>query len=133
VSADYKVGYRRPPQHSRFQKGKSGNPRGRPKGARNFVTEVQEALGEMMLVRQGGTARRLTRRSAVVLSLLDKALKGDVRAASLLIGIEGRAEASNAGLPDAAPSADEAEVLEGFVARIRARPPSKPTDEEPGA
>jgi hypothetical protein len=133
VSADYKVGYRRPPQHSRFQKGQSGNPQGRPRGVRNFATEVREALGAKMLVRQAGTARRMTRRSAVVLSLLDKALKGDVRAASLLVGIEGRAEASNGGLPDGAPSADDVELFEGFVAWVQARPPSKPTDEEPGA
>ena len=33
---DYKVGYKKPPLHSRFKKGQSGNPRGRPRGAKNF-------------------------------------------------------------------------------------------------
>jgi hypothetical protein len=132
VSADYKVGYGRPPQHSRFRKGRSGNPKGRPKGARNFATEVQEALSETMLVREGSTERRVTRRGAVVLSLLAKALKGDVRAASLLVGIEGQAELSKTVAPDEALSADEAEVLEGLKARIREQLLHEPDDGEPG-
>ena len=42
----YAVGYRKPPTHSRFKKGKSGNPKGRPKGSRNFSTDVKATLEE---------------------------------------------------------------------------------------
>lgn len=122
MPADYEVGYGRPPSHTRFQKGRSDNPRGRPKGARNFGTELQEALGQTVLVREGGVARRVTRRGAVVLSLLAKALKGDVRAAALLIAAEQRADAAKQGAPDdEALSAEEAEVMAGFEARLRER------------
>ena len=132
MSADYEVGYGRPPRHSRFRKGRSGNPKGRPKGARNFATELHEALGETMLVRQGGVERRVTRRGAVLLSMLDKALKGDVRAAGLLIGMEQRSEMAKEGISEEALSDDEAEVLEAFSTRLRAQLLRGPDDEEPG-
>ncbi len=133
MSADDKVGYGRPPRHSRFQKGQSGNPKGRPKGVRNFATELHEALGQTVLVREGGAERRVTRRGAVVLSLLAKALKGDVRAASLLISIEQRTDLSKGAAPDEALSADEAEVLEGFEARLRERLLRGSDGEEPAS
>lgn len=133
MPADYEVGYGRPPSHTRFQKGRSGNPKGRPKGARNFGTELQEALGQTVLVREGGVARRVTRRGAVVLSLLAKALKGDVRAAALLIAAEQRADAAKQGAPDGeALSAEEAEVMAGFEARLRQRLRREQGAENPG-
>jgi hypothetical protein len=43
---DYEVGYGRPPIHTRFKPGQSGNPAGRPKGAQNFATEIAAELKE---------------------------------------------------------------------------------------
>ncbi len=57
MSGDYDVGYGKPPQHTRFRKGQSGNPTGRPKGARNLKTELLEELQEQILVREGGPGR----------------------------------------------------------------------------
>jgi hypothetical protein len=132
MPADHEVGYGRPPSRTRFRKGRSGNPKGRPKGARNFGTALQEALGQTVLVREGGSERRVTRRGAVVLSLLAKALKGDVRAAALLIAAEQRAIASQQGAPDEAFSAEEAEVMAGFEARLRQRLRRQQGAENPG-
>ena len=49
----YTIGYGKPPEHSRFQKGQSGNKKGRPKGARNLKTETIEELSETVTVRIG--------------------------------------------------------------------------------
>ena len=49
-TGDYGVGYGRPPRHTRFAKGQSGNPRGRPCGAKNFMTLLEEALDELVTV-----------------------------------------------------------------------------------
>ena len=47
---DEKVGYGRPPKHSRFRKGQSGNPRSRPKGARGLKTDLRAELSERVRV-----------------------------------------------------------------------------------
>ncbi|MGG7645471.1 DUF5681 domain-containing protein [Rhodovulum sp. YNF3179] len=77
---EYKIGYGRPPKHTRFRKGQSGNRKGRPKGARNFKTELREALTEKTTVTQGARPRKVTARMAALLRLREKALEGDPRA-----------------------------------------------------
>ena len=49
--SDYEVGYRKPPKHTRFKPGQSGNLRGRPKGTKNLKTDLMEELGEKILIR----------------------------------------------------------------------------------
>jgi hypothetical protein len=47
------VGYGRPPVHSRFKKGQSGNPKGRPRGRRSVASILHKILGEKVSVREG--------------------------------------------------------------------------------
>ena len=51
---DYEVGYGRPPKDKQFKKGQSGNPKGRPKGSRNFRTDLQEELQMQVQVTENG-------------------------------------------------------------------------------
>ena len=81
----YHVGYARPPQDSRFRKGKSGNPKGRPKGAKGVRTIVNAALDETIRVAENGRPRDMRKRQAILLAMIAKAIKGDVRAASLVV------------------------------------------------
>ena len=85
LGAQYKVGYKRPPVSTRFKPGCSGNPKGRPKGQRNFKTIIEEALNAPVLVREGEKKRRVKKAEAIVLRQLDSAMKGDGRATETII------------------------------------------------
>ena len=75
----FAVGYKKPPQHSRFQPGRSGNPRGKQKGVRNFGTDVKRTLEVPVRLNDQGRARRVSTQEATLLRLRQKALKGDAR------------------------------------------------------
>lgn len=80
----YDVGYGKPPKSGQFQKGKSGNPRGRPKGARGLKTDLKAELGERVTITENGRTRKLTKQQLMVKQLTAKAVKGDMRAISKL-------------------------------------------------
>jgi hypothetical protein len=84
---DYKVGYRRPPRHTRFEKGRSGNPNGRPPGGANARTIVARAISEKFTVRDGNKPRAMTKLEGMMQAHLLKAIKGDPRSASLVINL----------------------------------------------
>jgi hypothetical protein len=84
---DYDVGYGKPPRHSRFQKGQSGNPRGRPSGSKNLSTLLSEALNEPVIVTENGKRRKISKRQAVITQLVNQSAKGDFRAAKILLDI----------------------------------------------
>jgi hypothetical protein len=82
-----KVGYGRPPRHTRFKKGQSGNPNGRPLGSANAKTIVARAIQEKVTVREGDKPRAMTKLEAMLQGHLVKAIKGDARSASLVINL----------------------------------------------
>ena len=128
------VGYARPPRHTRFPKGRSGNPRGRPRGTRNLKTDLMEELGERILVREGERARKISKQRAVVKTIMTRTLKGDARAAGLLLSLMTRLDpGEGAGEPAPELKTDELEILETFKQRLQRRdsnPPAPDTEEE---
>src|SRR5262245_36469787 len=77
---DYEVGYSKPSSHTRFEKGQSGNPRGRPPGAKNIKTLLTKALNELVVVTDNGGRRKVSKREAIVTQLVNRSAKADYRA-----------------------------------------------------
>jgi hypothetical protein len=75
------TGYGRPPEHSRFQQGKSGNPAGRPKKSRNAKTIIRRVLDSTVTVREGDRKRTVSKLEGIILRQVEAALKGDAKAA----------------------------------------------------
>src|SRR5258707_9794082 len=73
---DVAVGYRQPPRVTRFAKGRSGNPAGRPRG-RHRQAPYESVLGQMVKIREGGAERHVTAAEAFVLQLTKRGLEGD--------------------------------------------------------
>jgi hypothetical protein len=76
---DYRVGYGRPPIATRFKKGRSGNPKGRPKANKTIGTLVYEALQEKVQIREGGSVRSRPKIEVAIQVSLNQALKGEPR------------------------------------------------------
>ena len=90
MTRTYDIGYGQPPMRTRFKKGASGNPRGRPKGARNLATDLQAELDEKISVREGGRPRRLSKQQVLLKALMAKAVQGDVKAAAAILSMATR-------------------------------------------
>jgi Family of unknown function (DUF5681) len=104
--AGYAVGYGRPPTHTRFKPGQSGNPRGRRKGLRNVRTVLEETLNQRITVRDGNGTRSLTKLDGVILTMVNGALKGNSKDLAAFITL-----IRSLGLTDETPEAPKSEPV----------------------
>jgi hypothetical protein len=127
AGGDYAVGYGRPPKATQFKSGRSGNPKGRPKGAKDEATILREIMHQRMEVREGGRARKISRLEALLLRCLETALKGDLKAMAFLLNRYRLIESAEP--EDGEPlSHDEKTILEEFAKRFP--PDVQPEKEE---
>jgi hypothetical protein len=116
---DYPIGYGKPPKHTQFKPGQSGNPKGRPKGIRNLNTDLEEELSLKILVTEGGQQQQTTKQRAMLKSLFAKALNGDVRASGVLINlILGLEQTRIAAQSTDAMAEEDLAILEAFKQKI---------------
>jgi hypothetical protein len=92
---DYEVGYCRPPKQHQFQRGHSGNPRGRRREPVSKKATWQKLMNELVSLHEKGKTRRVTKYECLCLSHLTKAIKGDTRSTKFVIE-----EAERAGFGD---------------------------------
>jgi len=120
IPCDYEVGYGKPPRHTRFKKGQSGNPRGRPSGSKNLATVLSEALNELVIVAENGGRRKITKRQAIITQLVNQSAKADWRATKILLDILQAIESRSESAPAETSSFSEADekVLEQLRARF---------------
>jgi len=119
------VGYGKPPAHTRFQKGRSGNPKGRPSGTKNKATVLEQALDQTVHVNQGGKRLIMTKWEAAATQLANKAAAGDIRSIQILLAVRRQSAGDGGPLEESAPGElplDEIEqqVFENLLARLHA-------------
>ena len=88
----FEIGYGKPPKSGQFRKGRSGNPRGRPKGMRNTKTLLDEALNKEITISEGGKTSRVTKKEALIVSLVTNGIKGSHQATGHILKLIERFE-----------------------------------------
>lgn len=123
ANAAYEVGYGKPPKHTRFKPGESGNARGRPKGAKNVKTYLLKGLNEKVVVREGGRSRKITKLEAFVTALINGSIKGNGKSATLLLNAIMRLldTGANDGAGEEELSDEDLEVLRAQEERLMRR------------
>jgi Family of unknown function (DUF5681) len=97
---DYPVGFGKPPKHTRFKKGQSGNPKGRPPGSKDFSTLIDNELEKRVFAKENERTKSMTKREVMAKQLVNKGVKGDLATTKLLLPyMERREEANRRALP----------------------------------
>jgi len=82
---NYEIGYKKPPTNSQFKPGQSGNRKGRPKDGKNTYIMLTEVLDQRISIKENGRDLRIPKKLAMIMQLVNKAVKGDVKAINSLL------------------------------------------------
>jgi Family of unknown function (DUF5681) len=120
IPRDYAVGYGKPPLHTRFQKGRSGNPKGRPRGRKNMSTLLSDALNGSVIVVENGRRKKITKREAIVTQLVNKSASADLKATQIVLAMlrDVESQADGSADPAAFTEADQ-QIIRRIQARLR--------------
>ncbi len=114
--SEHVVGYGRPPKATQFKKGKSGNPKGRPKGSRPIGAVLQEILGQRIAVTENGKTRRLPALEVMLRRLANDAMRNEPVALKLMLSLFDRyGESAEAGIRLDEILAEDKAILANFL------------------
>lgn len=114
-NSTYEIGFGKPPEHSKFRKGRSGNPRGRPKGVLNLATILERVLQAKVVIDEDGESRTVTKLELALEKLVDLAVKGDLAALRLLTTLVASAADQDVHMLTNHLAAADLAVLEGVL------------------
>ena len=113
------VGYGKPPRAHQFKPGKSGNPKGRPKGAKSEATILRELLDQKIGLNERGKTRRITVLEGILRRIAEDCLKGNTKSAAFLLN---RHHAMTSGEPmESGLSEDDEAVLEAYLQKYQSK------------
>jgi hypothetical protein len=118
MADDYKVGKGRPPLHSRFKPGQSGNPKGRPRRAKTVADQIDRVLSRKVTIRESGVVQEVTCQEAMFMSLAAKGMRGEYRAAAFLLNARHTYQDSSAERIDPKDlNAEDRKILDAYLKR----------------
>jgi hypothetical protein len=113
-------GYGRPPTHTQFRPGKSGNPRGRPKVSKDLQARLKKAAAEKVVLQDGDRERKVDKLDVALTQMMNKAAQGQPSFLKMALAQIQRAEAAE---PPAVPQEElveaDHEVIALVIRRIR--------------
>lgn len=116
----FEVGYKRPPKHSQFRKGESGNPKGRPKGSLNVATALERELNQRVTIKENGAARTITKFEAAIKQISNQAASGNAKAIQFLINLLNASNGGGVGdTPLAVPHDADLAVMASMLRRFQ--------------
>jgi len=113
---EYLVGYKKPPKHTQFKKGQTGNPRGRKKSRKSVAEEIEQILMQKISMKVGGAQKQVTLQHAMLMSLASDAAKGDLKKAGFLLDLRmSHNDTQSETIDVSLLSRDSKSIIDGFI------------------
>ena len=115
--SNYELGYMKPPKSGQFKPGQSGNPKGRPSGSKNTYKLLDDIVNEKVQITKNGRPVRISKKQAMLLQVVNKAVQGDLKALQTLLPMMTAADDRNEQLAKVADAIrqDNEEILTQYL------------------
>lgn len=118
---EYKVGFCRPPVHTRFKPGQSGNPGGRPRGRIDTLRLIDKIVNQKVMATVDGRPLKITKKQAMLLRMANAAAQGDMDTFKVLLPLLMQIDARKAARAEATAQAmthSDREILDEYIKAI---------------
>jgi|SRR5579862_372678 len=128
----FEIGYGKPPKASQFAKGRSGNPKGRPKGSRNLASIVLRESRQLVRVNGPRGPRKMNKAELTVMQIGNKSAQGDPRAAREFISLIQWSEVvANSKTESSTSHESDQKVMQNILRRLKRAADSTSIDSQP--